>query len=141
MKFIAAILLLASVSAHAKVKKESWSCDVKGKKIVTAVFTETSSKATFHSDDEEQEKVDLTFHTATQKTALNKSQKTVLKGFLDAGYDSYGYKITLIRTIVSEFAYAGKNRGQALIETFAMPSCVEPALIYEVIDCEVEVAE
>ena len=131
-------IALASTLAQAKVKKEVWSCQANGQEIVKATFTAKTISATFAT---EEEQVALSFANARQKSALNGSQKTVLKGDLDMGYDSYYYQITFVRTVHADFGYAGEGRGQILIETYASPSCVDPALSYEVADCTVEITE
>lgn len=91
MKSFLLALILISAQVQAEIKKESWSCEDQGA-ILSAEFSRDGISATIN----ETEEVSLSFSYPNQKSALNGSQKTFLKGRWDS-WDHVNYTVTLIR--------------------------------------------
>lgn len=126
-----------SVSAQAAIKKEVWNCELQGHPVFSGTFTQDSSMMKL-TDKE----VELSFKQPNQKSALNGSVKTEIKG-LEEGWDTIDYKITLVRTKPEEFSSNGpayeKLNATATVVYDGLYDCIGFRVDVEVLNCSVEV--
>jgi len=134
------LALLASTSAMADLKKEIWTCQNAEMKLQATLSPESYIATLDH--DSVDETVALKLKREGQTNALTGSQRTELKGEY-VGWDSYYYKITLIRNRMEDFHPGGsKNEsvtGSVMMEIDAELDCYGRRLDVVTMDCQVRI--
>lgn len=137
LTFLASFALGAA--AATPVSQETWTCKRGAEVVIEATFTKATTEARLNADQIENGHAPLSFTSHTQKTALNGSPRTLLSGE-SVSYDSYYYKVTLIRSHQEDFLEANGRiaYGKAQIETTADLDCYGRTYDSETLSCEVE---
>ena len=138
--FVLSFFFLTATQAFAGLKKEIWTCTHSEMEIKVTFENDRYSGKVTHSSVEGD--VPLTLKRAGQTNALTGSQRTQLKGNY-SGWDSYNYKVTLIRNRMDDFHPGGSANktvmGTAMVEIDAELDCYGQRLDVMTLDCQVKV--